>query len=211
MRTQWSRNRVIGRPDISGQPLRSGSTSSVGTSRVLCSFPAHFNKDRNKLFFLFSQEYTKFPAGRIADAEGSHRRIPARRLQRSCSERISSSTARGILRTRSSPGTCNATDQTACFPGNIIPANRLSPQGVALLTAYPRALPGVNLGGNNWVLSPVRRDNQRKDTGAVDYLPAEAHYIRFRVQNFSLYHQDSNRGGTDRAPAHSTVPTRRAP
>ena len=36
-------------------------------------------------------------------------------------------------------GNCNATDQSACFPGNVIPASRLSPQGLALLRSYPTA------------------------------------------------------------------------
>jgi hypothetical protein len=38
-------------------------------------------------------------------------------------------------------GTCSATVQTACFPGGIIPANRLYAPGLALLNRYP--LPNI--------------------------------------------------------------------
>src|SRR6185369_2026819 len=105
---------------------------------------------------------------------------------------------------------CNATDQAACFPGNIIPPSRLSTQGVALLNSYPSQTPGFFLGKNNYLISPVRLDDQRKDSGSVDYLPVENHYIRFRVLNFSLFHKDSNRGGTDRAPAQLDRPNQTA-
>ena len=111
------------------------------------------------------------------------------------------------LRDPLATGTCSATDQTACFPGNIIPASRLSNQGVALLASLSRAIPGLNLAGNNWVLSPLRTDDQRKDTGAVDYIPGESHFIKFRVQNLDLFHRDSNRGGTDLRPLSSIAPT----
>ncbi len=60
------------------------------------------------------------------------------------------------------------------------------------------------------MISPLRFDNQRKDTGAVDYLPADRHYIRFRTENFSLFHKDSNRGGTDLAPSQLDRPNQTA-
>lgn len=206
---QWSRNRVIGRPDISGQaaPFRFNQYGWNFSGPLY--IPGHFNKDRSKLFFSFSQEYTKF-----RQEELQTQKVPTDAFLRGdFSQLLGANQFFNSPRYIKDPlqsGTCSATDQTACFPGNIIPANRLSTQGIALLNAYPRALPGVNLGGANWVLSPVRRDDQRKDTGAVDYLPAEAHYIRFRVQNFSLSHDDSNRGGTDRAPAHLDRPNQSA-
>src|SRR5215813_10677457 len=34
-------------------------------------------------------------------------------------------------------GNCNATDQSACFPGNVIPANRINKNGQALLNVFP--------------------------------------------------------------------------
>ncbi len=101
-------------------------------------------------------------------------------------------------------------DQCGCFPGNIIPANRLSPQGVALLKAYPRAQPWVNLAGTTGSYPRCVSTISERIPGAVDFCPSDAHYIRFRVQNYSLYHQDSNRGGTDIAPAALDRPNQTA-
>lgn len=187
---EWQRNRTTGRPDISGQaaPFRYNQFGWSFSGPLYV--PGKFNKDRNKLFFLFSEEWTKYRREEL-----QQQKVPTDAMLRGdFSELLVANqfvTAKQIV----DPLT------RAPFPGNIIPTSRLSPQGIALLNAYPRAIPGLNVGGNNWVLSPLRFDNQRKDTGSVDYIPAEAHYIRFRLMNYSLFHKDSNRGGTDRAPA----------
>jgi hypothetical protein len=206
---EWQRNRTVGRPDISGQaaPFRYNQFGWHLDGPLY--IPNKFNTDRNKLFFAFSQEWTKFRR-----EEFQQQKVPTDAMLRGdFSELLGPNqffSSPRFIRDPTKSGTCNASDQTACFTGNQIPTNRLSNQGVALLRAYPRAIPGVNLAGNNWVLSPLRFDNQRKDTGALDYLPAENHYVRFRVENFSLLHKDSNRGGTDRAPAQLDRPNQTA-
>lgn len=205
----WQRNRVVGRPDISGQAAPFRYNQFGWNFNGPLYIPGKFNKDRNRLFFLFSEEWTKF-----RQEELQTQKVPTDAFLRGDFSSLLGanqfySTPR-YIKDPTKAGTCSAADQTACFPGNIIPANRLSPQGVALLNAYPKAIPGVNLSGNNWVLSPLRFDNQRKDTGAVDFIPADSHYIRFRVQNYSLFHKDSNRGGTDRAPAQLDRPNQTA-
>jgi len=57
---EWARNRVIGQPNISSQaapfPLHQYGWSLSGPLYI----PNHFNKEKNKLFFLFSEEWTKF-------------------------------------------------------------------------------------------------------------------------------------------------------
>ena len=199
----------MGRTDISGQatPFRYNQFGWNLSGPIF--IPGKFNSDRNKLFFMFSQEWTKFRR-----EEFQQQRVPTdAMLAGNFSELLGPNqffSGPRYIRDPLATGTCSATDQTACFPGNIIPASRLSNQGVALLRAYPRAIPGLNLAGNNWVLSPLRTDDQRKDTGAVDYIPGESHFIKFRVQNFDLFHRDSNRGGTDRAPAQLDRPNQSA-
>ena len=42
------------------------------------------------------------------------------------------------------------------FPGNVIPANRLSPNGLALLSAYPQPTPGFRSGTQ-------QRDHQQRE------------------------------------------------
>jgi hypothetical protein len=50
-----------------------------------------------------------------------------------------------LLKDPLASGSCSATSAAACFPGNIIPANRMSPIGVALLNYFPLPnYPGVN-------------------------------------------------------------------
>ena len=81
----------------------------------------------------------------------------------------------------------------------MIPASRLSPQGLALLRTFPS--PNALIGSNNYIQARSRLDNQRKDTLSVDFLPAERHYFRFRWQNYNLYHEDAFRGNLDLAPS----------
>jgi len=47
------------------------------------------------------------------------------------------------------------------FPGNIIPANRLSPAALAILKVYPD--PNANIAGGNWIAAPLQPVNTRQD------------------------------------------------
>ena len=47
------------------------------------------------------------------------------------------------------------------FPGNKIPANRLSPAALAILKVYPD--PNTTAAGNNWVAAPLQPINTRQD------------------------------------------------
>ncbi|HWP42258.1 MAG TPA: carboxypeptidase regulatory-like domain-containing protein, partial [Blastocatellia bacterium] len=47
------------------------------------------------------------------------------------------------------------------FPGNRIPANRISPAALAILQVYPD--PTTTADGNNWVASPLQPINTRQD------------------------------------------------
>jgi hypothetical protein len=205
----WARNRVLNNPEISGQasPFRYNQFGGSFSGPIF--IPKKFNADRNKLFFLFSQEWTRY---RLAELQQVT--VPTEAMRRGDFSQLLGanpyfSTPKYIADPLRS-GACNATDQSACFPGNIIPQNRLSPQGLALLNAYPAQTPGFFVGSNNFVFAPVRLDNQRKETGAIDYAPVDNHYFRFRIQNYSLFHKDSNRGGTDRAPAQLDRPNQTA-
>ena len=75
---------------------------------------------------------------------------------------------------------CTAADQRGCFSGNIIPADRLSPNGLALLNSYPLPTPGFQQGTNNWIGTPATFDDTRKDSIKIDYIPAAGHRISVR-------------------------------
>ena len=57
------------------------------------------------------------------------------------------------------------------FQGNIIPQDRISPQGRALLNAFPLPIPGFQQGANNWIGNPAVFNNQRKDSIKIDFVP----------------------------------------
>ena len=66
------------------------------------------------------------------------------------------------------------------FPGNIIPADRLSPQGRALLGVYPEPTPGFLQGTLNHISTYPTWQHQRKDTGRIDYRMTDQHSLAFR-------------------------------
>ena len=101
-------------------------------------------------------------------------------------------------------GNCNATDQTACFNDggiiNKIPTSRTSPNGLALLRAFPEAVPGFFSGGSNFFQSRPAETNQRKTNVNIDYLPSSNHQIKARLAIFHFIDVSAFRGATDRAP-----------
>ncbi len=135
--------------------------------------PKIWNRNRNKLFFLFGQEYVRY---RLADTNQST--VPSLLMrQGNFSELLNPnngfySGARQLL----FPGT------NTPIPGNVIPQSFLSPNGLALLNTYP--LPNRGSGQNDAFYTAAHPINQRKDTGSMDYYPADKHYLKFRVINY---------------------------
>jgi hypothetical protein len=83
----------------------------------------------------------------------------------------------------------------AVFPGNIIPRQLLSSNGLALLRVYPERTPGFLSGTRNWIAAGSSPVDQRKETFAIDLLPASQHSIRIRAMNYS--YNDSAPFGTN--------------
>ncbi|MDQ2901468.1 MAG: carboxypeptidase-like regulatory domain-containing protein, partial [Acidobacteriota bacterium] len=66
------------------------------------------------------------------------------------------------------------------FPGNIIPASRISHNGQALLNAYPSPIPGFLQGTANWIGTYPHFSDTRKDTVKVDYMLNDSNRVSFR-------------------------------
>ena len=66
------------------------------------------------------------------------------------------------------------------FPGNIIPPEKISAQGRALLNAFPLPTPGFSQGANNWIGNPAVFNNQRKDSLKIDWVPNTSHRLAVR-------------------------------
>ncbi|MBP6821188.1 MAG: TonB-dependent receptor [Acidobacteria bacterium] len=172
-----------------------------------------FNKDRNKLFWLYSMEWVK-----VRQTSNIVNRVPTARMRAGDFSELFPGgpnyiSALGVSRFVKDPlktGACNATDQTACFNDggivNKIPTNRLSANGLALLKAFPDPVAGFYSSGSNFFQSRPALTNQRKENVNIDYLPNEKNQIKFRLALFHFVDVSAFRGATDRAPQIITRP-----
>ncbi|MGH9844771.1 MAG: carboxypeptidase regulatory-like domain-containing protein [Blastocatellia bacterium] len=177
-----------------------------------------FNRDRNKLFWLWGQEWFKFNREQTTNI-----RVPTARMRNGDFSELFPGgpnfvAALGLNRFVKDPlktGACSASDQSGCFSDggiiNKIPANRLSPNGLALMRALPDPLSGYfGPGGQNFFQSRAANRTQLKNTISVDFYPTEKHQFRFRIQLYDGTFPDAFRGGTDRAPATLDRPNQTA-
>jgi hypothetical protein len=160
-----------------------------------------FNRERNKLFWLFGQEWVKqrqtsttvttVPSLKMRNGDFSELLNPANPYYNKTITIIDPITKQA-------------------YPGNIIPkvgspgcgvtVTCTSPQGLALLNAYPIPTPGFQSGTNNFTQSRPTTDDQRKTTVSVDYYPTDKNQIRWRAQIFHYVGVSAFRANTDRAP-----------
>ena len=104
--------------------------------------------------------FAGYEGQRRGQQEASLARVPTKEMKSGDFSALladSDPTKRTYLRDPLKSGPCNASNQTACFPGNQVPTTR-SPQGAGLLTLYPDP---NRAGPNNFVsaaASPFRLD-----------------------------------------------------
>src|SRR5947208_9963723 len=89
---------------------------------------------------------------------------------------------------------------------NVIPANRLSPGGIAILNSWP--VPNTLVGGGNWFASKLHTFDQRKDTGAVDVNLTDKQRLRFRFTHYYYLEYQPLDGNTDRTPKFFNRPNK---
>jgi hypothetical protein len=80
------------------------------------------------------------------------------------------------------------------FPGNIIPQDRLSPNGMAIMSAWPLPTPGFRQGSANAILSSPNPQDQRKDNIRLDYRLNASNQFTYRYSRFNWVAIDSFRG-----------------
>jgi hypothetical protein len=80
------------------------------------------------------------------------------------------------------------------FPGNIIPADRLSPNGIAIMKLYPDPTPGFRQGSANAIFNSENPQDQRKDNIRLDYRINDRNQITYRYSKFSWKSVDAFRG-----------------
>jgi hypothetical protein len=140
---------------------------------------------RDKFFFFVAEEWTRY---RFADTQTQA--VPTMLMrQGNFSELLGSNPWYSGSHQIYDPSTCPKLGTAACQPfiGNIIPQSRVSPNGIAIMNAYPAPTPGFAQGTANWIAQANHPINQRKGTINGDYLPNEKHHIEFRRTDFSYF------------------------
>jgi len=133
--------------------------------------PGGYNADRSKLFFFWGEEWI-----RRRDTPTSTATVPTEAMRRGdFSELLNPSNPYfGRARTIIDPLTGRP------FPNNVIPIDRISPNGQALLNVYPLPTPGFLQGTTNWIGTQPRYSDLRKDTIKFDYVPSPKQRISAR-------------------------------
>ncbi|MBY0506472.1 MAG: carboxypeptidase regulatory-like domain-containing protein [Bryobacteraceae bacterium] len=175
--------------------------------------PKVFNKEREKLFFLFAQEWVRFRQ----DVNNGGQRVPTAAMRNgNFSELLGSNLFYGSPRAIEDPSSglpCTTTGASVggpgCFPNNVIPVNRQSPNGMAFLRAYP-APNGIFPGNNNFFQVRPQPQNQRKDTVSIDYNPTSNQVVRFRHLNYAFDVANAFAAGFDFAPSALDRPNKTA-
>ncbi len=106
------------------------------------------------------------------------------------------------------PATCPKLGSAGCVPfqGNIIPVNRLSPNGLAILDAYPTATPGYLSGTQNWISQAAHPYNQRKESLNFDILPNDKNHIEFRKSDLAYFEYQPFDQGSGLTPKYFNRP-----
>ena len=165
----WTRNHATD-PSIFGRPAPFRFNQFGFDISGPAFIPHVFNRDRSKLFFLYAEEWT-----RRRDDSTSTSAVPTAAIRSGdLSELLRTNTFYSGTRVAFDP------DNNQPFANNVIPANRISPNGRALLNAYPLPTPGFQQGTSNWIGAFPHYSNLRKDTFKVDYLPSDKHRISVR-------------------------------
>ena len=192
----WTRNRATA--TNFAPPLRFNQYGYNLSGPVM--IPKIFNKQREKLFFLWAQEWVKFRQ----DVNNGGQRVPSLAMRNGdFSELLGTNLYYGALRVINDPQT------GAPFPGNIIPVNRQSPNGMAFLRTFP-APNGIFPGNNNFFQVRPQPQNQRKDTISIDYNPTSNQTVRFRHSNYAFDVANAFGSGFDFAPSALDRPNKTA-
>jgi hypothetical protein len=134
--------------------------------------PKHFNSDRNKFFFFWGEEWIK----RRYETTNTGT-VPSLAMRTGDFSELLSAANPFFNKVR----TINDPTNGSPFPGNIIPANRVSHNGLALLNVFPLPVPGFQQGTSNWIGTKSTHSDFRKDTYKFDYLINEKQHLSVRA------------------------------
>ena len=151
----WQRNRA----GLDKVPLSYHATGFTLGGPIY--IPGRFNASRQRLFFFWGEEWS-----RHRSVENQLGIVPTEAMRN------------GDFSALSRPIIDPLTGQP--FPGNVIPAHRISPNGRALLNAFPLPIPGFRQGASNWIGEPNTFNDTRKDSIKIDWVPSNNHRLALR-------------------------------
>src|SRR5215470_8727892 len=185
--------------------------------------PGKFNTNKSKVFFYWGEEWLKYNFQESGSSPGTAGLllVPSLKMRQGDFSELLDPDNKFVTR-KDAAGTklpvyvkdpqsanpCTTSDQSGCFPGNIIPEDRLSPNGIGILNAWP--VPNLTnfVGGDNWFGVKTHTYDQRKDTVSVDINATDKHRFRFRFMNFYYLEYQPLDGNTDRTPKFFDRPNR---
>ena len=166
----WTRNHSPNRSEFGGPaPFRFNQFGYDLNGPIF--IPKKFNADKSKYFFLWAQEWI-----RRREEQNPTALVPSLAMRNGDFSELLSPTNVFFSRVR----TVTDPNTKAPYPGNIIPITRLSPNGRALLRAYPAPTPGLLQPGTNFIGSGARGSNTLKNTLKVDYAINSNHRLSVR-------------------------------
>ncbi len=177
----WSRN--LSSLTTNAAPFRYNNFG--GTIGGPAWIPKMSNKYRDKLFFFVAEDWIRY---RLVDTQTQA--VPTNLMRTgNFSELLSANPWYKAGTVIYDPATCPSVGAASYtpFPGNIIPQNKLSPNGVGILSAYPAATAGFLSGTQNWLATAPHPINQRKGTVNVDLQPSDKHHISGRRTDASYF------------------------
>jgi hypothetical protein len=142
--------------------------------------PKVTNKLKEQLFFFYS-----FEDAQVFNPQPLRQVTVPTELERKgdFSQSLDSSGQKIFIKDPLKTGTCSASNQTACFPNNVIPLDRLNRNGQALLKVFP--LPNaldrsITRGAYNYLFQESIKVPKRQHLGRADYRPSERNsfYVR---------------------------------
>jgi hypothetical protein len=188
----WSRNRsgVASQANAPAQYTFNQFGFTIGGPVYI---PHKFNSDRNKLFFFVGEEWSRFRQTLASSAT-----VPtAAERTGNFSELLTSNPVYGSAKILKDPTTGTP------FPGNIIPVLQQSPNGMAMLNAFPLPTPGYQNGSNNWTSTNGQPANQHKTTIRVDYNLSSTEALSFRGSLWGQDQLDAFSDATDHVRRHT--------
>jgi hypothetical protein len=187
--------------------------------------PGKFNTNKSKVFFYLGQEWLKYHFAESGSSVGTAGLllVPSVKMrQGDFSELLSANPFYSTTKIIKDPTTglqfvaspnpaapnyspaCPSTMTAGC--PNVIPVNRLSPDGIGILNMWP--VPNTLLGGGNWFAAKLHTIDQRKDTGGVDVNVTDKQRLRFRLTNYTYLEYQPLDGNTDRTPKFFNRPNK---